>query len=171
MITQKNPVHAAISFTLVVMSTCGLFLLQAAPFLMAATIIIYAGAIVVTFLFVLMLSQQAGFSDADDRTREPFLAAFAGFLLLGSVLLVIHRAYPSTEPLRELVEVANAAQAKASVGEMVAELGDDPELYVAEVETQGLRHRASPASSGLLSAAENLKAAFGTANPNPKDVR
>ena len=41
-------------------STCGLFLLQAAPFLMAATIIIYAGAIVVTFLFVIMLAQQEG---------------------------------------------------------------------------------------------------------------
>src|SRR5262245_43735208 len=44
MITQKNPVHAALSFALVVLSTCGLFLLQAAPFLMAATIIIYARA-------------------------------------------------------------------------------------------------------------------------------
>ena len=58
MITQSNPVHAALSFALVVLSTCGLFLLQAAPFLMAATIIGYAGAIVVTFHFVIMLAQQ-----------------------------------------------------------------------------------------------------------------
>jgi NADH-quinone oxidoreductase subunit J len=58
MIAQSNPVHAALSFALVVLSTCGLFLLLAAPFLMAATIIIYAGAIVVTFLFVIMLAQQ-----------------------------------------------------------------------------------------------------------------
>src|SRR5438874_3749680 len=34
MITQSNPVHAALSFALVVLSTCGLFLLQAAPFLL-----------------------------------------------------------------------------------------------------------------------------------------
>src|SRR3954447_6391269 len=54
MLAQKNPVHAALSFALVVLSSCGLFLLNAAPFLMAATIIIYAGAIVVTFLFVIM---------------------------------------------------------------------------------------------------------------------
>src|SRR5713101_9889586 len=58
MLAQHNPVHAALSFALVVLSTCGLFLLQAAPFLMAATIIVYAGAIVVTFLFVIMLAQQ-----------------------------------------------------------------------------------------------------------------
>ena len=87
MITQRNPVHAALCFALVVLSTCGLFLLQAAPFLMAATIIIYAGAIVVTFLFVIMLAQQAGLSNADQRSREPLLATLAGFVLLGSSAL------------------------------------------------------------------------------------
>src|SRR5262249_34739061 len=40
LVTQRNPVHAALSFALVVLSTCGLFLLQAAPFLMAATVIV-----------------------------------------------------------------------------------------------------------------------------------
>src|SRR5262249_46582302 len=35
LVTQRNPVYAALSFALVVLSTCGLFLLQAAPFLMA----------------------------------------------------------------------------------------------------------------------------------------
>src|SRR4051812_31132746 len=35
MIAFRNPVHSALSFALVVLSTCGLFLLQAAPFLMA----------------------------------------------------------------------------------------------------------------------------------------
>ena len=79
--------RAALSFALVVLSTCGLFLLLAAPFLMAATIIIYAGAIIVTFLFVIMLAQQAGLSDADQRSREPFLACVAGFVLLGAMLL------------------------------------------------------------------------------------
>lgn len=44
LIAQTNPARAALSFALVVLSTCGLFLLQAAPFLMAATAIIYAGA-------------------------------------------------------------------------------------------------------------------------------
>src|SRR5439155_438322 len=53
LVTQQNPARAALSFAIVVLATCGLFLLQAAPFLMAATIIVYAGAIIVTFLFVI----------------------------------------------------------------------------------------------------------------------
>src|SRR5262245_61142288 len=93
MITLTNPVHAALSFALVILSTCGVFLLNGAPFLMAATIIIYAGAIVVTFLSVIMLAQQEGPSSADQRSREPFLATVAGFVLLGALLCVLHRTY------------------------------------------------------------------------------
>jgi NADH-quinone oxidoreductase subunit J len=93
MITQSNPVHAALSFALVVLSTCGLFLLLAAPFLMAATIIVYAGAIVVTFLFVIMLAQQEGVSNADQRSREPFLASLAGCVLLAALLCVLQKNY------------------------------------------------------------------------------
>ncbi len=89
LVTQRNPARAALSFALVVLSTCGLFLLLAAPFLMAATIIIYAGAIIVTFLFVLMLAQQEGPSDADARSREPLLATIIGFVLLGALLYVL----------------------------------------------------------------------------------
>jgi NADH-quinone oxidoreductase subunit J len=89
LVTQRNPARAALSFALVVLSTCGLFLLLAAPFLMAATIIIYAGAVIVTFLFVLMLAQQEGPSDADARSREPMLAAAIGFVLLGALLYVL----------------------------------------------------------------------------------
>jgi hypothetical protein len=70
LVVQRNPARGAIAFAFVILSVCGLFLLLAAPFLMAATIIIYAGAIIVTFMFVLMLSQ-AGVSDENDRTREP----------------------------------------------------------------------------------------------------
>ncbi len=89
LVTLKNPVYAALSFALVVLSTCGLFLLQAAPFLMAATIIVYAGAIIVTFIFVIMLAQQEGPSDADQRSREPFLATLTGFLLLVALLVAL----------------------------------------------------------------------------------
>src|SRR5262249_14713659 len=81
------------SFAMVILSTCGLFLLQAAPFLMAATIIIYAGAIVVTFLFVIMLAQQSGLDNADYRSREPFLSCVAGFVLLAAILCVLQRDY------------------------------------------------------------------------------
>jgi NADH-quinone oxidoreductase subunit J len=104
MITQSNPVHAALSFALVVLSTCGLFLLLAAPFLMAATIIVYAGAIVVTFLFVIMLAQQEGVSNADQRSREPFLASLAGCVLLAALLCVLQKNYSAPGGERALLD-------------------------------------------------------------------
>src|SRR5438132_10478224 len=118
LITQKNPVHAALSFALVVLSTCGLFLLQAAPFLMAATIIVYAGAIVVTFLFVIMLAQQAGIADADQRSREPFLSCVAGFVLLGAILCMLFLTY-DTEHFDALLKRTSQA-AKETTPEGVA---------------------------------------------------
>jgi NADH-quinone oxidoreductase subunit J len=93
MITVRNPARSALSFAVVVLSTCGLFLLLAAPFLTAATVIIYAGAIIVTFLFVIMLSQQEGPSNANLRTREPGLATAAGFILLATFLVGLQRVY------------------------------------------------------------------------------
>jgi NADH:ubiquinone oxidoreductase subunit 6 (subunit J) len=124
MITQKNPVHAALSFALVVLSTCGLFLLQAAPFLMAATMIVYAGAIVVTFLFVIMLAQQEGPSSADQRSREPFLATLAGCILLISLVCILHR----THDTRKYDETIQQLQALSDVREKeeLRRLKDDP---------------------------------------------
>jgi NADH-quinone oxidoreductase subunit J len=126
MITQRNPVHAALSFAMVVLSTCGLFLLQAAPFLTAATIIIYAGAIIVTFLFVIMLAQQEGQSSADQRSREPFLATVAGFVLLGSLLCVLHKSYAS---LDEFVDRAERAARVTTLKEWQAILGKDDSFF------------------------------------------
>lgn len=90
LVTNTNPARGAIAFAFVILSTCGLFLLLAAPFLVAATIIIYAGAIIVTFLFVLMLSQVTGPSDENDRTREPLLGSLAGFAFIGLLLMTLN---------------------------------------------------------------------------------
>jgi NADH-quinone oxidoreductase subunit J len=128
LVTQHNPVKAALSFALVVLSTCGLFLLQAAPFLMAATIIIYAGAILVTFLFVIMLAQQAGLSDADLRSREPLLSCVAGFLLLGTLLFVLRTTYTDRE-LEELLQTTKQASQQSSPAAMQETLGDKKEFF------------------------------------------
>ena len=93
MITVRNPARSALAFVVVVLSTCGLFLLLAAPFLAAATTVIYAGAIIVTFLFVIMLSQQEGPSNANLRTREPELATAAGFVLLATLMVGLQRVH------------------------------------------------------------------------------
>lgn len=89
MIINRNPVYSALWFAMVTLSTCGLFLLNSAPFLSAATIIVYAGAIVVTFVFVIMLAQQAGETRYDQHAYQPTLATVGAFLLLGSLLFTI----------------------------------------------------------------------------------
>jgi NADH:ubiquinone oxidoreductase subunit 6 (subunit J) len=125
LITQRNPARAALAFTLVVLSSCGLFLLLAAPFLTAATIIIYAGAIIVTFLFVLMLAQQEGPSSADQRSREPLLATIAGFSLLGMLLFFLHQNY-GTDELEELIRRAHAAADMDSADEIEEAIAKSP---------------------------------------------
>jgi NADH-quinone oxidoreductase subunit J len=60
MISARSPVYSALWFALLLMGTAGLFLMQGAQFLGVATIAVYAGAIVVTFLFVVMLAQPEG---------------------------------------------------------------------------------------------------------------
>jgi NADH:ubiquinone oxidoreductase subunit 6 (subunit J) len=124
MITRRNAARAALSFAVVVLSTCGLFLLQAAPFLMASTVIVYAGAIIVTFLFVIMLAQPEGFSDADARSREPLLATVAGFFLLSTLLVVLARSYGTDDYDAVLARVRLARQ-QASPEAALDVLGDD----------------------------------------------
>ena len=89
MVTSRNPVYAALWFALATLSVCGIFLLRAAPFLAAATVIVYAGAIIVIFLFVIMLAQQHGLAVYDRRATQPLPAVLATFLLLGGILYTI----------------------------------------------------------------------------------
>lgn len=84
-ITHPKPVYSAIYFVMVVVATAALLVLQSAEFLAVALIIIYAGAILVTYLFVIMLAQQPGSPVYDRRAREPFAAVVAGFVLMGAI--------------------------------------------------------------------------------------
>jgi NADH-quinone oxidoreductase subunit J len=86
MVTSRNPVYSALWFAMVTLNVCGLFLLQFAPFLAAATVIVYAGAIVVTFVFVIMLAQQGGATVYDQRSRQPVMGTIAAFAVLAIIL-------------------------------------------------------------------------------------
>jgi NADH-quinone oxidoreductase subunit J len=85
-VTSRNPIYSALWFASVVLSTSGLFLLASAPFLAAGTIIVYAGAIIVTFLFVIMLAQMEGKALYDRAARAPGSATITCFLLLWSLI-------------------------------------------------------------------------------------
>jgi len=92
----RNPVYCAIWFALSLLGTAGLFLLQGAQFLGLATVVVYAGAILVTFLFVLMLAQPEGQAFYDRLSWESLWAAAAGALLVGILTAVIAGVFPPT---------------------------------------------------------------------------
>lgn len=84
-VTHRKPVYSALYFVLLVVAVTGLLLLAEAEFLAAALIIVYAGAIMVTYVFVIMLAQQGRPALYDTKAREPFWGCLAGFVLLGVV--------------------------------------------------------------------------------------
>lgn len=84
-VTHPRPVYSALYFVLVVLAVAALLVLQGAEFLAIALVIIYAGAILVTYLFVIMLAQQGGSPLYDRNSREPFLAVLAGFVLMAAI--------------------------------------------------------------------------------------
>ena len=55
----RHPVYAALSFTAAVLAATGLYVLQNAAYAAAATMVIYAGATIIIFLFVLMFAQHS----------------------------------------------------------------------------------------------------------------
>ena len=99
-ITHTKPVYAALWFVMVILASSGLFLTLEAEFMAFALVIIYGGAIMVTYLFVIMLAAHTG--DAQDSEQappsdrvayEPLAAVAAGFLLLAILLTVLFRAH------------------------------------------------------------------------------
>lgn len=85
-VALRNPVHCGLALLTVLLHVAGLFVLLNAEFLFAVQIIVYAGAILVLYLFVLMLLNL--------KTEEQYLHKkyafflFAGVGILGELLLL-----------------------------------------------------------------------------------
>ena len=82
----RNPVHSALSLVLSLFAVAILFLNQDAQFLAAVQVIVYAGAIVVLFLFVIML---LGVDQAEDLSVEPITGQRPIALAIGAAVLVL----------------------------------------------------------------------------------
>src|SRR5439155_22776239 len=67
-VTHSKPVYSALYFVLTVMASAGLFVLMWAEFMAAALVLIYAGAILVTYVFVIMLAAEAAPTGAGGTT-------------------------------------------------------------------------------------------------------
>jgi len=110
MITHKRPVYSALYFIMTIIASCGMYLLLSAEFMAFALVIIYAGAILITYLFVIMLATQAPTGDAEELldevdavAREPILATAIGFVLVGLITAAMFNGI-SQQPLPEISE-------------------------------------------------------------------
>src|SRR5271167_4646566 len=79
---QRHPINSALSLIVVMGSLAVLYLLLGAEFLAAAQVIVYAGAIMVLFVFVIMLLN----AGAEAKTGRSFTAQLLGLPLLVTFL-------------------------------------------------------------------------------------
>jgi NADH-quinone oxidoreductase subunit J len=90
-VSFRSPVYCALWFALSLLGTAALFMMQGAQFLGVATIVVYAGAILVTFLFVLMLAQPTGDAYYDRVSFEGMFAATTGAVMIGFLTMTVVR--------------------------------------------------------------------------------
>ncbi len=87
---QRHPINSALSLVVVMMSLAVLYWSLGAEFLAAAQVIVYSGAIMVLFVFVIMLLN-AGEEERTHGSRAAYIAGFPGaaaiFCLLSFVFL------------------------------------------------------------------------------------
>lgn len=85
LLLQRHPINSALSLIVVLSSLSVLYLLLGAEFLAVAQIIVYSGAIMVLFVFVIMLLN-AGEEERTHGSRTAYLAGIPGVLALFAVL-------------------------------------------------------------------------------------
>lgn len=95
LVFQRHPIHSALSLILVMVSLAILYLLLGAEFIAAIQVIVYAGAIMVLFLFVIMVLN----AGEEEHTSMSRMARFVGLPLAGVFLaesaLLTYRAWPA----------------------------------------------------------------------------
>jgi NADH-quinone oxidoreductase subunit J len=126
-ISSQNPVYSALWFALSLLGTAALFMFQGAQFLAAATVVVYAGAIVVTFLFVLMLAQPDGTAFYDRLGSGRLSSAFSAIAGAMAVAVLTMALVGSARRHEQTTPDIKQLEAEVLSSEHVARLGG--ELY------------------------------------------
>ena len=106
----RNPVYCAGYLILAMFLQAGIFALLGAPFLAAIQVLIYAGAIMVLFLFVIMLLN----AGVEERTRKSKLVRGLGLplfaLLLCQLAYLVYRGFGSADQVQFGKFIGSTAQ-------------------------------------------------------------
>jgi NADH-quinone oxidoreductase subunit J len=95
---SRNPVTSAMFLVLTIISMAGLFVLLHAFFLAAVQIIVYAGAVIVLFLFVIMLLNLK----EEQQRKIKFFGLVAGLISVGAIVTILIMALNTTRPGADL---------------------------------------------------------------------
>jgi NADH-quinone oxidoreductase subunit J len=110
-ILQRNPIYSALALIIVLCTMAALFLMLYAPFIAAIQVLVYAGAIMVLFIFVIMLLNVREEESRTDRQKYlKFLAVPFFLAMLGEVFAVIKTVgapTPASNPPGTVESIAN----------------------------------------------------------------
>ena len=116
-VALRNPIYSALSLLVMFFHVAGLYVTLHAEFLAAIQIIVYAGAILVLYLFVVMLLNVKG----DERyNQQGTVALFLGVVLLTeAVLLAVSRGFTVATPAPGPEGAVRAVGNTESIGEVL----------------------------------------------------
>lgn len=89
-ITRRNAVHSALSLIVTLLSLAGLYLMLYAPFVAGVQIVVYAGGIMVLFLFVIMLVNLET-ANKEEQFNKQWIAGLLAALSLGGLFAVVYK--------------------------------------------------------------------------------
>jgi NADH-quinone oxidoreductase subunit J len=120
-VTTKNVVHAALYLVVVLSSIAANFILLAAEFVAAVQILVYVGAIVVLFLFGVMLTRAKVGRESDLDGDQRWVGAVVALFLLGvlSYALIEKFGDDKLPKLQESAETINATRGTRAVGDAI----------------------------------------------------
>jgi len=95
---SRNPVTSAMFLVLTIISMAGLFVLLHAFFLAAVQVLVYAGAVMVLFLFVIMLLDLK----EEERRRVKTLGLVTGLISIGTIVGIFVKSLLATQPGKDL---------------------------------------------------------------------
>jgi NADH-quinone oxidoreductase subunit J len=87
-ITRRNPVHSALLLIMTLLAQAGLYLMLYAPFVAGVQILVYAGGIMVLYLFVIMLVNIER-AQLEERFNKQWLVGALATVALGALFLFI----------------------------------------------------------------------------------
>lgn len=128
-VTNRNLFHAALAMMLSFFGVAGFYVLLEAPFLAAAQLMVYIGAISILIIFAIMMTRRLMSTDESPFNSQWVGALIGALLMLGLILFVVLAVF---SPFGTTI-IADTAPASAAVSQSTEMLGVsfvDPDQYV-----------------------------------------